>query len=106
MNSGLKIPADVTAATEEYKSDSDLIGEFISSEIRFYAKGQGVPLPVNAAFKSFKLFLEANGDVDSFRGTQRKFSTELKNRGYKITKGIGNASIWIGAELRREENDF
>ena len=104
--SGLNIPMDVTAATEEYKSDSDLIGEFISSEIRFYAKGQGVPLPVNAAFKSFKLFLEANGDVDSFRGTQRKFSTELKNRGYKITKGIGNASIWIGAELRREEDDF
>jgi putative DNA primase/helicase len=106
LTTGLNIPNDVKSATEEYKSDSDLIGEFISSEIRFYSRGEGVPLPVNAAFKSFKIFLDANGDVDSFRGTQRKFSTELKNRGYKISKGSGNSSVWIGAELRRNENDF
>lgn len=104
--SGLQIPEDVTAATEEYKSDSDLIGEYIASEIRFHAKGAGVPLPISAAFKTFKEFLEASGDIDSFQGTQRKFTMELKNRGYKIVRRSGNQPVWVGAELAKEEDMF
>jgi putative DNA primase/helicase len=99
---GLNVPGSIIDAVNEYKTDSDLISEFISSEIEFFAPGGGVSISVPDAYMEFQKWLQETGSEDDYKATQRKFSTELKARGYELTKMNNNSRtlIWHGAQFR------
>ena len=74
---GLDTPADVVAATSAYRSESDLIGQFIAEccEVRADAE-----IPAGALYDAYRVWAEAAGDKP-MNGTV--FGRSLTDRGYR-----------------------
>lgn len=81
QRSGLQEPADVSEATEEYRSTSDVLGSFIESCCLI---GPQYRVQSSLLYGYYKQWCEVNGE---FVETQTKFSTRLKDRGFKSVRG-------------------
>jgi putative DNA primase/helicase len=98
QENGLCIPAEVRAATDAYKADSDAVGRFIDEKV--YETTLGTE-GASDVFRAWQQWCTANGEEP---GTQKSFSTELSARGYRKTKSDGRMT-WRGFMLVTSEND-
>jgi len=93
---GLRPPKAVEAATEEYKRDSDVLGEFL--EDRFEVAAPGV---VTAAelWQAYQTWTTEAGI--KFTMTRKALGQAMEARGFsKGVVGVKNTRVWRGLRLR------
>lgn len=90
---GLDDPAQVIAATDAYKAESDVIGRFLDECCLI-----GLHFHVRSA-ELFSAWCRWCGSEGEEAGTQTAFSTMLTNRGFDKRRGAGGY-IWRGLGLQ------
>lgn len=94
LESGLRPPERVTAATADYKAESDLLAAFIDENCEI---GPGLSEQGAKLYAAYKRWAEMNGE---YIMTNTRFGRELGDRGYgaehtmtgKVRRGIALAS--------------
>jgi putative DNA primase/helicase len=88
---GLEIPAAVEDATQQYRRESDVIGEFLEAECTVMPELRARATPLYARYQRW-----AGGDAVN----QRKFGKAMADRGFK--KHANNGTEYLGIGLRSE----
>jgi len=92
-NMGLESAPAVQDATAEYRTESDLIAQFLEEQCDSHPDYECNKKNV---YRAWREWLEDNGEKDS--RSQRWFTRQLTNRGYEI--GGGQNKNYIGLKLR------
>lgn len=91
---GLRPPASVAAAVEDYLQDEDVLGQWMTEQCLIGAAHRST---ANELYRSWTSWADAAG-YD--RGSQKSLGAELRERGFKPGK-VGLARGWHGIALRR-----
>lgn len=94
---GLSPPVKVTGAVQEYRSEQDVLGDFIEDVIIESNKNS---VMASKLYKAYESFCERNG---IYRLSQTKFGTKLSERGYKKMKTAGLIH-YTGIKIAEEWN--
>lgn len=92
---GLAIPAAVRVATENYRSEMDVLGKFIAEKciVDEHAVEGATPL-----FTAFTEWAKANNEKET---SQTAFGTALGERGFENKRDTKTGrSVWLGLRLR------
>ena len=92
---GLGSPKAVTNATASYKSDSDIVGQWIASRCVFEPGNSQISAQSSVLYKDYKAWAEDNGHPML---TQKALSTRLTERGLESTRKTAGM-IWLGIRL-------
>lgn len=92
LEKGLCAPDAIEAATKEYRTDSDPLGQFVAGCVEFDpgARVQGADM-----FSAYVAFCRANGEQP---WKQRTFGDGLSERGFKKDR-VGGYVFYIGVRL-------
>jgi putative DNA primase/helicase len=99
MNEGLEPPAEVLAATEEYREEMDSVQEFINEELETEPGHWILHAALYAKFS--KRQTENNERLIS----SKAFSQKLKEKGYISQKRTGNQTYWQDLKFRGKGED-
>jgi putative DNA primase/helicase len=104
---GLADPPAVLAATEEYRDDSDVVGNFLEDccETLNGISGmseedvliQGWSVTSSDLYRAYTTWCESEGEKPQ---TQRWFAPKLEERGFVSKRGTGGTRSWWGLKLR------
>ena len=94
---GLKPPASVIAATDEYFDEEDAIGEFIAAEAQICA-----PAKVSVA-DVFARWQEWSSKRGEYVGTSRWLAQQLANRGFARCRIHGGVKALAGLSLKPKD---
>lgn len=94
---GLGIPEAIREATEEYRQEQDILGQFI--EEHCVLDGQAF-VNSGALFKVYTAWCEGNGSRPI---TTQAFGRRLAERGLRPDRGRDGKRIWTGLRLRNAE---
>jgi len=95
---GLVVPAVIRRETDAYRSDMDLVQQWIDEVC---IVGPDHSYDVGAAYFSFRYFLQDSG---SGVPTKRRFSEKLKSRGIQSEKGPKGVRRYVGMGPRTHES--
>jgi putative DNA primase/helicase len=100
LKSGLRPPECVEIATQDYRSEQDVIGRFLKERCQL-AKDHAEA--AEALYKEFRKWAEESEDE---RMTQTAFGRELGSlrRGFTKDRGTGGRIVWKGLRLIKNEN--
>ncbi|WP_231742452.1 DNA primase family protein [Polystyrenella longa] len=84
VNGGLQIPQLIDSATNEYRSDEDVLGQFIDDKCLTGAIAYKIK--AGQLFKAFEEWCEESGQQTS---TQKKFGQRLAEMGFQKTRSNG-----------------
>lgn len=91
---GLEAPEIVKAAGEEYRTESDFLGQFISEHLAFEPLVSEYKI---AVYESYKTWCENNGlGVMS----NIKFSKALQERGLDFARDNNGKHLWLGIRVK------
>ncbi len=90
---GLAEPREVTAETDEYQRDQDVLASFIYDAC---VEGPELSAKSERLYRAYKDWCELNGE---FQQSQKVFSIRLKERGYPKVRKTGGM-VWEGIGLR------
>ncbi|MDR0475968.1 MAG: DUF5906 domain-containing protein [Treponema sp.] len=90
---GLKTPAAVLNATDEYKNEMDVIGIFIKE---CCTQGAGVSIRIRELFKAYQEWCEQNNE---HAVSERFLGLRLKEMGFEQTR-TSEARFWVNLGLR------
>jgi putative DNA primase/helicase len=90
---GLKTPKDVMAATDEYRVEMDVVGNFIRE---CCVQSETAAIRVRELFKAYKDWCEENGE---YSGSERMFGIRVKELGFERTR-TSDARLWKGLMLK------
>jgi putative DNA primase/helicase len=90
---GLDIPDSIIAATEQYRIESDPIGQFLEQRVEEVV---GASLQAATLYQAYVKWSHANG---LFTVSNTKFGTSLVDRGYAKDKQ-GGYVVYQGVRLR------
>jgi putative DNA primase/helicase len=93
MRDGLRTPESVRAATAEYRSAMDTVGQWIEERTE---RDPGAIVPVNALHSDYVNHLGPHG----YPFGPRRFSEELERRGYIAGKLTGGVRARRGLKLK------
>lgn len=96
---GLGLPEEVRVATEDYRSEMDMFGDFLE-----VCCLQGAQFRIQAAelWKAYQKWCDETGE---FPGTQKKLGQHLQERGFVSHRGTKGTRWWIGLALRPHTGD-
>ena len=94
---GLKPPASVVSATEEYFDEEDAIGEFIDEECQRHPQARA---SVADAFQRWQEWANRRGE---YIGTSRWLMQQLCNRGFERTRMTGGVKGIAGLSLKPKD---
>lgn len=77
---GLNAPAEVRAATQAYKDDMDVLGDFIE---QCCTEGPNYVVEATALYEAYKLWAEKSGER---KLSQKLFGQKLRERGFEAAK--------------------
>jgi putative DNA primase/helicase len=89
---GLDPPAEVTAATESYRAQMDVMAQFLEERCEI---SPGAETAGKALFAAFNTWCEENGERP---GSQKAFSTRLEERGFE-KRHTKTGRTWRGLRL-------
>jgi phage/plasmid-associated DNA primase len=93
---GLQAPDEVRKATAGYRSEMDVIGDFISDRCH---RGEGLQVGKDELYKAYQMWCEDAGERTE---TKRKFGMLLKERGVEDGRNAERTKrIWRGIGLSR-----
>ena len=90
---GLKAPAIVLTATDEYRGEMDVIGKFLEE---YCAQESDFKIRVRELFKAYSTWCSDNNELAC---NERFFSMRMKELGFKQTR-TSEARFWSGIGLR------
>jgi len=90
---GLAAPQAVLAATEGYRREQDLLGDFLEERC---VVGAGQWVWASELFKAWTTWCEENGEKS---GTQKALGERLAERGFEPHKGTKGRRTWRGLGL-------
>lgn len=93
IRNGLLCPERVQKATDEYRSDMDIMADFIRQECVVEA---GARVGSGDLFRAYKGWAEENGEHSI---SQRTLAFRLQDRGFERYHGM-TGTIWVGVRLR------
>ncbi|MFC4323674.1 phage/plasmid primase, P4 family [Litchfieldia salsa] len=99
QDEGLGEPADVKAATDEYKEEMDLLSNFVEDCCVVMPAAK---VPVNVIHKEYLKWADENGDYPM---KQRAFSNRLQMKGFNKKKSTGNKTYFFGIGLAGDIKD-
>jgi len=98
---GLGVPAEVKAATEDYRAEQDVIAAFLAD---CCVMGPLAKVAVKDVYKAYTHWCEENGERPV---AQRELSSRLIERGFDRYRGGPNGSyMWRGFELSTDVNSW
>lgn len=90
---GLNVPAEVKAATEQYKAEEDTLSEFMSDALEV---GEGLTISVGELYSEYLLWCRVqNAPLDE----RKVFNSKMKTRGFEQTR-VHAGRIWRGLSRR------
>lgn len=95
---GLNPPPEVQAATDEYREESDVVGQFVQEAIEVTRSGADV-VEAGALYKAFELWCERSGRTVLGKTTFHRKMPPLADR-YGFEKGKSSVSVYIGIRIR------
>jgi len=90
---GLGVPEEVKRATEDYRTEQDILGSFIED---CCVVDRFATATVKDLYAAFSAWCERNGE---HAVAQRSFGMRLAERGFERGKGSGGVRIWKGIKL-------
>ena len=91
---GLGTPAEVTAATEEYRNEMDLLNDFLTE---CCTESPDEKVPSKDLYQAYSNWCEQNGE---FQLKQNWFGRKLKEKGFTSKQlGAKRVRYWIGLDL-------
>jgi putative DNA primase/helicase len=91
---GLQAPEEVRKATGEYRSEMDVLGAFLKECCR---RDADATVGAQDLYKAYQMWAEENGERSEGK---RKFSTQLKERGFESRRSGPNGSYeWQELQL-------
>lgn len=102
---GLNPPPAVLRATEEYLEGEDALGRWIAERC---VAGDGREMGTSEAFDDFREWCREENEAKGRDWSQRKFSTEMKDKGFDITrdKATRTKRVFRGLELLIGDEDI
>jgi putative DNA primase/helicase len=94
----LKVPLEVREATQEYKSQTDILPQFLKDCCLVDITKK---VPSRELYEAYRGWAANNADEVL---TQKAFGSYLKTAGYKPAKSNG-VRYWKGLELKKGENN-
>jgi P4 family phage/plasmid primase-like protien len=91
---GLGVPAEVAAATEGYRNEQDVLGEFVAQECAQIAQARA---QATRLFDRYRKWTERTGEETL---TQRAFGMAMTERGFE--RKTNNGTYYLGIGLRDE----
>ena len=99
QRSGLRIPTTVRAASDEYRRDTDLLGEWIDGHCK---RGRNEGEMVGVLYESYCRFLRDAGVSTPSRAV---FGRQIQSRGFRGRKSTGGRRLIEGLSLRNWVHD-
>jgi P4 family phage/plasmid primase-like protien len=96
---GLQEPEEVQTATDEYRSEMDLIGLFLEDTC---ATGLQMRVPCSALYVAYSRWCDDSGERPV---TQRRFGAQMTERGIDRARGTGGAWNYLGIGLVAKRSD-
>jgi putative DNA primase/helicase len=90
---GLRTPAAILSATDEYRGEMDVIGNFLKE---CCIQSPGVSIRIRELFKAYQEWCDENNEHAC---SERFFSLRLKEMGYERTR-TADARYWSGIMLK------
>ncbi|MDR2021031.1 MAG: hypothetical protein LBQ14_09730 [Treponema sp.] len=90
---GLRVPVVILNATDEYRGEMDVIGNFLKERC---ARVPGSTIRIRELFKAYQEWCEENNEHAC---SERFFSLRLKEMDYEKTR-TAEARYWSGIALR------
>lgn len=90
---GLKEPEDITKATQQYREDQDVLGDFLKECCEFQASAAVTVAELHKAYK------EWCNDNDAYPLAKKTFNARLQEKGLRKASGGGNKTTWYGIGL-------
>ncbi len=103
---GLRIPDAVRLATQEYRDDMDVLGDFIATccivgeAETAVTKDTRDLYSAKALYQAYKWWAEDNGEMIV---SQTAFGTQLRERGFDKKRNSKGRTIWTGIRVRTPE---
>jgi len=98
LRRGLQTPEEVKSATKQYRSDMDILGEFLDDCCDL---GEGVTTPCKDVYLRFKNWGEAEGLREREVWSKSTLTRRLKERGFKqVQEGLERTRVWKGISLK------
>ena len=97
---GLQPPQAVRGAVDEYRLESDLVGQFDADRIQ---SESGASISVKDLYEAFTDWCHANGEQPI---SKRAFNPGLKRRGFLIRRGAKGVHLWKGIRLKEWSDDL
>ena len=90
---GLNPPTDVVAATDEYRGEMDILGDFVAQRCVLN------PLASTVVADSYRAYESWCIDTAERPVTKRTFVSRMRERGIQTRHGSGNILMWDGLAL-------
>jgi putative DNA primase/helicase len=87
---GLQAPDEVIEATDSYRADMDVLGEFIEDRCTI---GAQFTARASDLYHSYTQWCEARGE---HKNTQTKFGARLAERGFRKGRGADGRKVYFG----------
>jgi putative DNA primase/helicase len=96
---GLGLPDEVEAATEDYRSEMDVLGDFLET---YCHQGPNYRIKVGELWKAYQRWCDETGESP---GTQKQLGQQLQERGFVGDRGTNGTRWRLGLALRPHEGD-
>ena len=100
-NRGTRPPASVMQATQKFREDSDVFGDFLREKT---IDDDAVDMPKKDLYDLYREWCEDQEIQQRFRYTKRKVGAVMIERGYHEFKGTGGVHLWQGIRARRDDD--
>ena len=97
---GLAIPEEVRLATEEYRSNEDVLGAFLQERC---VLGSAFNVKVGELYDAYRAWSEAAGE--KYIPKRSEFNRSLEDRGYTNTQRTGGYYWWAGIGLKAKDRE-
>ena len=93
---GLGLPEKIASATNNYRSEMDILGSFFEDRCVF---GENMTVSAKDLYKAYEDWAEENGEKAV---TKKMFGMKLTDRNIDSYKGSGNVTMRVGIGLQSE----
>ena len=90
---GLNPPCDVVAATDEYRGEMDILGDFVAQRC---VQNPLASTPVADSYRDYEAWCAATAERPV---TKRTFVSRMRERGVQTKHGSGHVLVWDGLAL-------
>jgi putative DNA primase/helicase len=97
LSEGLESPPEVLRATAQYRAEMDVIAAFVEEKCVIK---EGAFIQARKLYNIFSIWAKESGEKEM---TEKKFSLDLKGRGYESKKRSGY-NVWLGIGERTDED--